>query len=183
MLPSEIPKLPTDPLVRGFSGVWKLLFYDSLPGTSPSPSPTLLSLFLSFVLPPFKDNRLPFGVPGVLHQHSEVVLWYLLSVQIIFQWICGGESGLPVLFLCHLRTTPPTIKYLGKIICTVELPWWPQGKEFACNAGDLGSIPALWISPGGGGNIFQYSYLEDLHEQRCLEGYSPELDMTERLSA
>ena len=31
MLPSEIPKLPTDPPVRGFPGVWKLLFfYDSL---------------------------------------------------------------------------------------------------------------------------------------------------------
>ena len=52
MLPSEIPKLPTDPLVRGFPGVWKLLFYDSLPGTSPSPSPTLLSLFLSFIFCP-----------------------------------------------------------------------------------------------------------------------------------
>ena len=34
MLPSEIPKLPTDPLVRGFPGVWKLLLlHDSLPGT------------------------------------------------------------------------------------------------------------------------------------------------------
>ena len=33
MLPSEIPKLPTDPPVRGFPGVWKLLFKDSLPGT------------------------------------------------------------------------------------------------------------------------------------------------------
>ena len=32
MLPSEIPKLPTDPPVRGFPGVWKLLFKDSLPG-------------------------------------------------------------------------------------------------------------------------------------------------------
>ena len=31
MLPSEIPKLPTDLLVTGFPGVWKLLFYDSLP--------------------------------------------------------------------------------------------------------------------------------------------------------
>ena len=37
MLPSEIPKLPTDPLVRGFPGVWKLLFYDSLPGTGLHP--------------------------------------------------------------------------------------------------------------------------------------------------
>ena len=33
MLPSEIPKLPTDPLVRGLPDVWKLLFYDSLHGT------------------------------------------------------------------------------------------------------------------------------------------------------
>ena len=33
MLPSEIPKLPTDPPVRGFPGVWKLLLlHDSLPG-------------------------------------------------------------------------------------------------------------------------------------------------------
>ena len=32
MLPSEIPKLLTDPPVRGFPGVWKLLFYNSLPG-------------------------------------------------------------------------------------------------------------------------------------------------------
>ena len=32
MLPSEIPKLPTDPLVRGFPGVWKLLLF-----TTPSP--------------------------------------------------------------------------------------------------------------------------------------------------
>ena len=27
MLPSEIPKLPTDPLVRGFPGVWNLLLF------------------------------------------------------------------------------------------------------------------------------------------------------------
>ena len=34
MLPPEIPKLPADPLVRGFPGVLKLLlFYDSLPWT------------------------------------------------------------------------------------------------------------------------------------------------------
>ena len=31
MLPSEIPKLPTDLRVRGFPGVWKLLLHDSLP--------------------------------------------------------------------------------------------------------------------------------------------------------
>ena len=84
-----------------FSSLW-------LPPQDGSPSLILLSLFLLlyFVLPPFKDNGLPFWEPGVLC-HSEVVLWNLLSVQMIFQWICGGESGLPVLFLHHLRATPP----------------------------------------------------------------------------
>ena len=38
MLPSEIPKLPTDSPVRGFPGVWKLLlFHNSLPGTGLHP--------------------------------------------------------------------------------------------------------------------------------------------------
>ena len=35
-------------------------------------------------------------------------------------------------------------------------------KESACNAGDLGSIPGLGRSPGGGhGNTLQYSCLEN----------------------
>ena len=35
------------------------------------------------------------------------------------------------------------------------------GKEYACNAGDLGSIPGLGRSPGeGNGNPLDYSYLE-----------------------
>ena len=61
---------------------------------------------LYFVLPPFEENRLPFWVPGVLCQHSEVVLWKLLSIQMIFWWICGEESGLSTLFLQHLGTAP-----------------------------------------------------------------------------
>ena len=34
---------------------------------------------------PFKDTGLPFWVPDVICQHSEVVLWNLLSVQMFFQ--------------------------------------------------------------------------------------------------
>ena len=52
-----------------------------------------------------KDNGLLFWVPDVLCWHSEVVSWNLISVQMFF-WICWGESGLPVLFLHHLRTDP-----------------------------------------------------------------------------
>ena len=54
--------------------------------------------------PPFEDNGLLFWVPDVLYQRSEVVLWSLLSVQMFFQSICWGESGLPVLFLHHLSS-------------------------------------------------------------------------------
>ena len=62
-----------------------------------------------------------------------------------------------------------------------------DGKESACNVGDLGSIPGLGRSPGGGhGNSLQYSCLEKPQGQRSLVGYNPwgrkELDMTEQLS-
>ena len=52
---------------------------------------------------------------------------------------------------------------------------------------DLGSIPGLGRSPGGGhGNSLQYFCLENPHGQRRLAGYSPwdpkELDTIERLN-
>ena len=79
-----------------------------------SPLPSLLLSFLGVQLAPllrqmvtvFEDNDLLFWVPDVLCQCWEVVLWNLLSVKMFFWWICEGESGLPVLFLCHLRTAP-----------------------------------------------------------------------------
>ena len=76
---------------------------------------TLLSLFLSFIFCPTSIHRqwAAFWVPGVLPQHSEVVLWNLLSGQMIFQWICGGGSGLPILFLHHLRTAPNDFFWLS----------------------------------------------------------------------
>ena len=41
-------------------------------------------------------------------------------------------------------------------------PGGSDGKESACNTGDLGSIPGWGISPGeGNGNPFQYSCLEN----------------------
>ena len=86
MLPSVVPRLNTDSVVRVFLGVWKLLsFSDSLPWTELHPY--LFCLFfclLYFSLPPFEDNGLLFWVPDVLCQHSEVVLWNLLSVQMLF---------------------------------------------------------------------------------------------------
>ena len=78
-----------------------------LPPQERSLSLTLLSLFLSFIFCPtsFQRQWPAFWVPNVLFQQSEVVLWNLLSFQMIFWWICRGESDLPVLFLHHLRTS------------------------------------------------------------------------------
>ena len=82
MLPSVLPRLTTDLAVRVFPGVWTLRsFYDSLPGMELCPY--LFCLFfclLYFFLPLVEDNGLLFWVPDVLCQHSEVVLWNLLSV-------------------------------------------------------------------------------------------------------
>ena len=63
-------------------------------------------------------------------------------------------------------------------------PGGSDGKDSACNAGDLGSIPGSGRSPGEGkSNPLQYSCLENPHGQRNRAGYSPwgrkELDMTE----
>ena len=74
----------------------------------------------------------------------------------------------------------PTPVFLG-------FPSGSDGKESTCNEVDLGSIPGLGRSPGGGhGKALQYSYLENPHGQRSLAGYNPlghkESDMTEQLS-
>ena len=68
-----------------------------------------------------------------------------------------------------------------------SFPGGSDGKQSACNTGDLGSIPGSGRSPGGGhDNPLQYSCLENPHGLRSLVGYSPwgctESDMTEWLS-
>ena len=91
MLPSVLPRLATD---SAASVSWCLetsllkipfLGQASLPGTELSPY--LLCPFfhlLYFFLPVFEDNDLLFWVSDVLCQHSEVVLWNLLSIEMFF---------------------------------------------------------------------------------------------------
>ena len=67
---------------------------------------SFVSLFIFYIFPYLHSKTMGClsGCLMSLCQHSKVVLWNLLSVQMFFRWICGGESGLPVLFLHHLRT-------------------------------------------------------------------------------
>ena len=80
---------------------------------------------------------------------------------------------------------------LWEIVEDMGAGGFPDGsdsKESTSNdVGDLGSIPGLGRSPGGGhGNSLQYSCLENPHGQRSLAGGSPgdckQSDMTEQLS-
>ena len=63
-----------------------------------------------------------------------------------------GSSG-------HMAIWRPVVKHW---CCPVAPTLASDGKESACNAGDLGSIPGLGRSPGeGNGNPLQYSCLEN----------------------
>ena len=58
---------------------------------------------------------------------------------------------------------------IGNYIQFTRLPWWlTDSKAFACNAGDLGSIPGLGRFPGeGNGNPLQYSCLKNSMDDRA----------------
>ena len=79
----------------------------------------------------------------------------------------GGKSAL-VTQRPKAEFCPPAMKK--------GFPGGSDGKESACNAGDLGSTPG-----GEHGNPLQYSCLENPHEQSSPWGCK-ELDMTEQLS-
>ena len=57
---------------------------------------------------------------------------------------------------------PMNIQVSYCMYCIMGFPAVSDGKESACNAGDVGLIPGLGRSPGeGNGNPFQYSCLEN----------------------
>ena len=69
----------------------------------------------------------------------------------------------------------------------MDFPGGSDGKKFAHDAGDAGSIPGLGRSPGeGNGNPFQYSCLENPWTEEPGGGYSTwghkESDTTEQLT-
>ena len=81
------------------------------------------------------------------------------------EWLRKEEFSLSTCF--KAKTTSPALR------CELELEPYPQlfpgsseGKESACNAGDLDVIPGLGGSPGeGNGNPLQYPCLENLMDR------------------
>ena len=63
----------------------------------------------------------------------------------------------------------------------MDFPGGSDGKDSACNAGDLGSIPGLGRSPGkGNGNPTPVFLPGEPHGQRSLVGYGPQ-DRSQRV--
>ena len=85
------------------------------------------------------------------------------------------------ILVCHPDWWMPEIgafccqfPYLEVTLSSMDFTGGSDGKESACTAGDLGSLPGLKRSPGGGhGNPLQYSCLQNPHGKRSLVGYSP----------
>ena len=71
-----------------FPGVRIFLVFSGFEFKPPSSGFLILTVVSKLLHPystAFKNNGLPFWVPGVLCQRSEIVLWNLLSVQMFFR--------------------------------------------------------------------------------------------------
>ena len=80
------------------------LFKTPFLGLSSLPT-SFVSFFVFYIFFLFSKTMSCFS-GCLMSSATEVVLWNLLSVEMFFWWICGGESDLPILFLRHLRTAP-----------------------------------------------------------------------------
>ena len=136
----------------------------------------------------------------------DVVVVHLLSCVWIFAtpWIAVCQASLSFTISQSLLKLVPTESVMPSnhfILChpfSSYLQSFPvlgsfpvssgsDGKEFACSAGDLGSIPGLGRSPGEGNDYpLQYSCLENSMDRGNWEANSPwghkESDTTERLT-
>ena len=86
-----------------------------------------------------------------------------MSILKLRTWLTPGAPA--VERLCLSSTPAPYVLYM----VILGLPWWFRQKRICLQCGrDLGSIPGLGRSPGGGhGNPLQCSCLENPHGQRA----------------
>ena len=118
--PGYVAKLSTDPPVRWFPTVWKLSFTTPSPGQVSIPN-SFVSLFVLYILSYLLLKRMDCLSSCLVSSASvqKLFCWKLLSVQMIFSCICGGENVLPILFLCHLGTTLSVILFNSLLLILV----------------------------------------------------------------
>ena len=115
--------------------------------------------------------------PNICSMQSPPSDVFLFHLQVLFSYSCqwnGFRAGVLSERSQAEKANPAREK---------RLPWLVSGKEFTCDAGDLGLIPGSGRSLGeGNGNPLQYSYLENPIDRRAwwaaVHGITKELDMT-----
>ena len=122
--------------------------------------------------------------------NSTVFNWQSFRINKTCKFSIVLKNGLGFISLCVTVFSPSIdskmftywkrdIDFIFRFL-TYGFPCGSAGKESACNAGDLGTIPGLWRSPGERkGYPLQYSGLENSMDSPwgCKES-----DMTEWLS-
>ena len=129
------------------------------------------------------EGKLSF-LPHVYLQNIWNPLEYLGHELFTFN---SRKRRLPVNFTGKGKRRDSKVKGFPKSVLEFGTGFPGGSDESACNAGDLGSIPRLGRSPGGGhANPLQYSCLGKSKRQRSLACCSrwghKESDMTEKLS-
>ena len=99
------------------------------------------------------------------------LMWSTGSVVVAHGLCCSEACG--VFLEQGSNLCPLNWQWILYLSTTPSFPLSSVGKESACNAGDLGSVPGLGRSPGeGNGNPLQYSCLPgEPHGQRSLAGF------------
>ena len=154
MLPSVVPRLTTNSAVRVFLGVWKLLSFLRLPSQDGALSlPLFVSLFIFYIFS-YRLYKTMDCFSGYLMSSTGIQKLFcgiFSSVQTFFWWICGRESGLPVLFLQHLRTTSWTLHFKPVFIFTLHFHFHQEAfgkgvlkKREVSKHQDTLTLPSLW---------------------------------------
>ena len=85
-------------------------------------------------------------------------------------WLSKSTGIMFLPFYVYTNILKTSLHIWGQVMCTRSFPSGSDGKEFACYAGDLDSIPGWGRSPGeGNGNPLQHSCLENSMDRRAWQ--------------
>ena len=127
------------------------------------------------------ESKYLWGLKGHMFLYHHRTLQFLLScglfqsnLLISMPYTTKMYSELLYIWAASLRQNGCLEVFLRGRASTVGFPSGSDGKESACNVGDLGSIPGSGRSPGGGHGLPTPVFLPgEFHGQRSLTGYSP----------
>ena len=135
---------------------------------------------------PWCWERLKAGEEGMME--DEIIGWHHWLNGHEFEQAPGVDNGQGSLVCCSPwdHKESDRTEWLNWLMTYMGFSGGLDGKESACNTGDLGSIPGSARSPGEGHGYHQVFLPGEFQGRRNLVRYSPwshkESDMTEKLT-